>query len=113
MTTIRVRNYDKERLMKMAMEGEAVLADPHRLLNDYELTQGVKVAKFARVVGKIESVSRPTLARMAWKSCPSNRFETGTTPTPPTASPLPASSTSLRKRPQFVWQHTERRVGVK
>jgi hypothetical protein len=40
MTTIRVRNYDKERLMKMAMEGEAYWQTLCRLLNDYELTQG-------------------------------------------------------------------------
>ena len=40
MTTIRVRNYDKERLMKMAMEGEAYWQTLCRLLNDHELTQG-------------------------------------------------------------------------
>jgi len=39
MTTIRVRSYDKERLMKMAMNGEAYWQTLCRILNDAELQQ--------------------------------------------------------------------------
>ena len=92
--------------MKMAMEGKRTGRPSVAFSTITNSLRGVKVAKFARVVGKIEECFQ-TYARSDGLEVLSFQqirdwYNTNTTTNGITSARL---INLLRKRPQFVWQH--------
>ena len=114
MSAIRVRKYDIERLKKFKMNNESAWETLARILNEYQhslLTKEVSIAKFKRTVMKLEQcfkvyeddMEMDVLSFHQIRDWYNERTKDGITSA--------RLINLLRKRPQFVWQHTERKIG--